>query len=146
MERNALIIKKNGKSGDFCRPIFSSGPGKLGPMRMCFLLILIPCQKSQCARRTVIVRMGEKYARVANVCQAVEVTLIARRRKIAKMAPVSTFANLPTPVGPMPCARAPSTGRSVLALQIILETQRLNAFLTKIIVKLIPVEKMQYAR
>ena len=98
-------------------------------MRMCFLLILIPCQKSQCARRTVIVRMGEKYARVANACQAVEVTLIARRRKIAKMAPVSTFANLPTPVGPMPCARAPSTGRSVLALQIILETQRLNAFL-----------------
>ena len=86
------------------------------------------------------------YARVANACQAVEETLIARMRRLAKMAPVSTFANLPTPVGPMPCARAPSIGRSVLALQIILETQRLNAFLTKINVKLIPVEKMQSVR
>ena len=88
------------------------------------LAYLYPCQKSQAA----------------------EETLIARRRRIAKMAPVSTFANLPTPVGPTPCARAPSTGRSVLALQIILETQRLSACLTKINVKIIPVEKMQSAR
>ena len=94
----------------------------------------------------MIARMGEKYARMASACQAVEETLIARRKRIAKMAPVSTFANLPTHVGPTPCARAPSTGKSVLVLQIILETQRLSACLTKINVKLIPVEKTQFAR
>ena len=94
----------------------------------------------------MIARMGEKYARMVNACQAVEETLIARKKRIAKMAPVSTFANIPTPVGPTPCARAPSTERSVHALQIILETQRLSAFLTKINVLLIPVEKMQFAR
>ena len=96
----------------------------------------------------MIARMGEKYARMANACQAVEETLIARKMRIAKMAPVSTFANLPMLVGPTPFARAPSTGRSVLVLQIILETQRLSAFLsqTKINVKIILVEKMQSAR
>ena len=94
----------------------------------------------------MIARMGEKYAMVANACQAAEETRIARRRRIAKMALVSTFARFPTPVGPMPCARAPITRRSALVLQIILETQRLSVFQTKINVLLIPVEKMQFAR
>ena len=85
-------------------------------------------QKSQGARATVIARLGEKYARVANACQAVEKTRIARRRRVAKMVIVSTFARFLTHVGPMPCARAPSIGRSALVLQIILETQRLSAF------------------
>ena len=82
-------------------------------------------------------RRGEKYARVASACQAVEEMRIAKKKRNAKMAPVSTFVTLPTPkmesplpapVGPMPCARASSTGRSALVLQIILETQRLSAF------------------
>ena len=47
---------------------------------------------SQCARATVTARRGEKYAKVANACQAVEQTRIARRRRIAKMALVLTFA------------------------------------------------------
>ena len=85
-------------------------------------------------------RRGEKYARVANACQAVEQTRIAKKKRNAKMAPVSTFVTLPTPkmasrlpapVGPMPCARASSTGRSALVLKIILETQRLSALLKR---------------
>ena len=86
-------------------------------------------------------RRGEKYARVANACQAVEETRIAKKKRNAKMAPVSTFVTLPTPkmasrlpdpVGPMPCARASSTGSSALVLQIILETQRLSALKRKV--------------
>ena len=85
-------------------------------------------------------RRGEKYARVANACQAVEETRIAKKKRIAKMAPVLTFVTLPTPkmashppapVGPMPCARALSTGNSALVLQIILETRRLSALLKR---------------
>ena len=85
-------------------------------------------------------RRGEKYARVANACQAVEEMRIAKKKRNAKMAPVSTFVTLPTPkmasllpapVGPMPCARASSTARSALVLQIILETQRLSALLKR---------------
>ena len=77
---------------------------------------------------------------MANACQAVEETKIAKKKRIAKMAPVSTFVTLPTPkmeshlpapVGPMPCARASSTGRSALVLQIILETRRLSALLKR---------------
>ena len=37
-------------------------------------------------------RRGEKYARVANACQAVEETRIAKKKRIAKMALVLTFA------------------------------------------------------
>ena len=59
--------------------------------------ILTPLQKSQGAKATVIARLGEKYARVANACQAVEETRIARRRRIAKMALVLTFARFPLP-------------------------------------------------
>ena len=88
-------------------------------------------EKSQGARATVIARRGEKYARAENACQAVEKTNIARRKRNAKMAPVSTFAILQMPVGPMPCARVPSTGRSALVLQIILETRRLSALLKR---------------
>ena len=104
------------------------------------MVILIPLQKSQGARATVIARMGEKYARVANACQAVEETRIARRKRIAKMALVSTFASLPMPkmashppvsAGSMPCARAPNTRRSAIVLQIILETQRRSALLKR---------------
>ena len=66
----------------------------------------------------MIARMGEKYARVANACQAVGETRIAKMKRIAKMAPVLTFVTLPTPkmashppapVAPMPGARASST-------------------------------------
>ena len=108
------------------------------------MLISIPLQKRQGAKETVIARLGEKYARVANACQAVEETRIARKRRIAKMDLVSTFARFPMPAGPMPCARAPSTRRSAPVLQIILEIQRLSAFLINVF--LIPVEKMQSAR
>ena len=31
------------------------------------------------------------------------------------------------PVGPMPCVRAPNTGKSAIVLQIMLETQRTSA-------------------
>ena len=88
-------------------------------------------QNRQGARATVIARLGEKYARVANACQAVEETKIARKRRFAKMVLVLTFARFPMAAGPMPCARAPITKRSALVLQIILEIQRLSAFLTQ---------------
>ena len=86
-------------------------------------------------------RRGEKYARVASACQAVEEMRIAKKKRNAKMAPVSTFVTLPTPkmasrlpdpVGPMPCARASSTARSALVLQIIMETQRSSALKRKV--------------
>ena len=96
-----------------------------------YLLVFIPIQMSQGARATVIAKMGEKHARVANACQAVEETRIARKRRIAKMALVSTSAILSMPVELMPCARAPNTRKSALVLQIFLETLRLSAFLTR---------------
>ena len=77
---------------------------------------------------------------MANACQAVEETKIAKKKRIAKMAPVLTFVTLPMPqmascplipVAPMPCARASSTGNSALVLQIILETRRLSALLKR---------------
>ena len=71
----------------------------------------------------------EKYARVANACQAVEETRIAGKMRIAKMTLVSTFVTFQTPVGPMPCASTPSTGKSVIVQPLRLETQRLSAFL-----------------
>ena len=88
-------------------------------------------QKRQGARATVIARLGEKYARVANACQAAEEMRIARKRRVAKMVHVLTFARFPMPAGPMPCARAPSTRKSAIVLQIILETQRLSALLKR---------------
>ena len=116
----------------------------------------MPCARAPSTRKSAIVlqiilETQSTSASLKSIYQTVEEMRIAMRRRIAKMARVSTFVTLRyqnmtnmesrrtnmanmeiRPVGPMPCVRAPSTRKSAIVLQIILETQSTSASLKSI--------------